>query len=169
MEPVHAEVFAMRIVRTAMAAGIIAAMAAVLVCGDPATADDQPAGGFWELAKAKQDIHRFSTLFTAQDVRDQLSSDERHRRRHRLVPQDGRDQGLHRSLPRRLPGQARGPCSMPSSGSRRRVSRSPAASPRPTSASVPPAGTASPATPTRPPRSGSSESSSTPPGCSTRS
>ena len=48
-----------------MAAGIIAAMAAVLVCGDPATADDQPAGGLWELAKAKQDIHRFSTLFTA--------------------------------------------------------------------------------------------------------
>ena len=59
-----------------MAAGIIAAMAAVLVCGDPATADDQPAGGLWELAKAKQDIHRFSTLFTAQDVRDRLSSDE---------------------------------------------------------------------------------------------
>ncbi len=30
----------------------------------------------WDLAKSKQQLHRFSTLFTAQDVRDRLSSDE---------------------------------------------------------------------------------------------
>ena len=30
----------------------------------------------WELAKAKQQIHRFSTLFTAQQVRDHLATDE---------------------------------------------------------------------------------------------
>ena len=30
----------------------------------------------WNLARDKQSIHRFSTLFTAQNVRDLLSTDE---------------------------------------------------------------------------------------------
>ncbi|HEY5914333.1 MAG TPA: hypothetical protein VJA21_27405 [Verrucomicrobiae bacterium] len=33
-------------------------------------------GGLWQLATKKTNSHRFSTLFTAQDVRDRLSSDE---------------------------------------------------------------------------------------------
>lgn len=36
--------------------------------GDPAD--------LWSLARSKSQVHRFSTLFTAQDVRDRLSSDE---------------------------------------------------------------------------------------------
>ena len=34
------------------------------------------AKGLWALAKEKEQIHRFSTLFTAQDVQDRLSTDE---------------------------------------------------------------------------------------------
>jgi hypothetical protein len=34
------------------------------------------AADLWELAKSKQQIHRFSTLLTAQDVRDRLSTKE---------------------------------------------------------------------------------------------
>jgi hypothetical protein len=30
----------------------------------------------WELAKSKQDVHRFSTLMTAQDVRDHLATED---------------------------------------------------------------------------------------------
>jgi hypothetical protein len=50
-------------------------MALALVCGGPALAEDQPAAELWDLAKAKQEIHRFSTLFTAQQVRDYLSTE----------------------------------------------------------------------------------------------
>ena len=35
-----------------------------------------PAADLWDLAKSKQQVHRFSTLITAQNVRDLLSSDE---------------------------------------------------------------------------------------------
>jgi hypothetical protein len=45
----------------------------VLVCNAAAVGEDQPAAGLWDLAKAKQQTHRFSTLFTAQNVRDLLS------------------------------------------------------------------------------------------------
>ena len=37
---------------------------------------DQAAISLWDLAKAKSDAHRFSTLLTAQDVRDRLSRDD---------------------------------------------------------------------------------------------
>ena len=30
----------------------------------------------WELAKSKQDVHRFSTLMTAQNVRDHLATED---------------------------------------------------------------------------------------------
>ena len=36
----------------------------------PGTAD------LWQLGKSRQAVHRFSTLFTAQNVRDHLSTDE---------------------------------------------------------------------------------------------
>jgi hypothetical protein len=44
-------------------------------CPWTATAAEPPPGGLWELAKAKQHIHRFSTLFAAQQVRDHLSTE----------------------------------------------------------------------------------------------
>jgi hypothetical protein len=47
-----------------MAAGIL------LSCGSRVAADD-----IWALAKDKQAIHRFSTLMTAQDVRNRLATD----------------------------------------------------------------------------------------------
>ena len=65
----------MRNLEAAVRAGIVAVMASVLVCGGPAVAEDQKAAGLWDLAKAKQGIHRFSTLFTAQQVRDELSTE----------------------------------------------------------------------------------------------
>ncbi|MEK7404664.1 MAG: hypothetical protein AAB225_06110 [Acidobacteriota bacterium] len=34
------------------------------------------AGDLWELARSQRHVHRFSTLFTAQDVRDRLSSEQ---------------------------------------------------------------------------------------------
>jgi hypothetical protein len=40
-----------------------------------ATAKDPSSASLWDLAKAKQDIHRFSTLITAQQVRDHLSTE----------------------------------------------------------------------------------------------
>ena len=51
-------------------------IAVVLICGGPALAGDQRTDGLWELAKTKQDIHRFSTLFTAHQVRDYLSTED---------------------------------------------------------------------------------------------
>jgi hypothetical protein len=46
-----------------------------LALGGPSLAADQRAPGLWDLAKAKSGIHRFSTLFTAQQVRDHLSTE----------------------------------------------------------------------------------------------
>src|SRR5271157_2854632 len=37
---------------------------------------DQVAIRLWDLAKTKAQAHRFSTLLTAQDVRDRLSSED---------------------------------------------------------------------------------------------
>jgi len=48
---------------------------AALVFTHPAGADDKPAPNLWELAKAHQGVHRFSTLFTSSQVRDHLSTD----------------------------------------------------------------------------------------------
>jgi hypothetical protein len=45
-----------------------------LLDGGPAVAQDRQANRLWELAKAKQGVHRFSTIFTAQNVRDRLST-----------------------------------------------------------------------------------------------
>ena len=59
----------------ATTAWVLRAIAMALVCGGPAAAADQPATNLWDLAKAKQGIHRFSTLFTAQQVRDLLSTE----------------------------------------------------------------------------------------------
>jgi hypothetical protein len=42
---------------------------------NPANRDEKPAS-LWDLAKAKAQVHRFSTLFPAHDVRDHLSSEE---------------------------------------------------------------------------------------------
>jgi len=49
---------------------------AALVCGGAAVAADQLPASLWDIAKAKQGVHRFSALFPAQDVRDRLSSEE---------------------------------------------------------------------------------------------
>ena len=47
---------------------------AMMACGT-AAAGDPAAVGLWDMAKANQGVHRFSTLFTAQQVRDHLSTD----------------------------------------------------------------------------------------------
>ncbi len=54
---------------------VLTAIVVALVYSGPAVAEDHPAAGLWDLAKAKQGIHRFSTLITAQNVRDHLSSE----------------------------------------------------------------------------------------------
>jgi hypothetical protein len=54
----------------------ILCLMAWICCAWPWTAIAAPAStGFGYLAKAKQDVHRFSTLFPAQQVRDHLSSE----------------------------------------------------------------------------------------------
>lgn len=54
---------------------LLGATAVMLICSGRALAEDQQAAGLWNLAKAKQDFHRYSTLFTAQQVRDHLSTE----------------------------------------------------------------------------------------------
>jgi hypothetical protein len=61
--------------KKAATAWVLRAIAVSLFCGGAALAEDQPAAELWDLAKAKQGIHRFSTLFTAHQVRDNLSSE----------------------------------------------------------------------------------------------
>jgi len=63
-----------------LAAKTVLAAIVLVACGGkplPAHEETQEAGSMplWELAKAKQGIHRFSTLITAQQVRDHLSTD----------------------------------------------------------------------------------------------
>ena len=41
----------------------------------PAATEPPQSSALWQLAKQNETIHRFSTLFTAQDVREQLSSE----------------------------------------------------------------------------------------------
>lgn len=57
--------------------GLLAPLAAValLSVGQPAPGG-QPAPALWELAKNKQAVHRFSTLFSAHDVRDRLAAED---------------------------------------------------------------------------------------------
>jgi hypothetical protein len=58
----------------------LAAGLTILACSTPAPAQQSPGAAetqnLWDLAKSKAKFHRFSTLFTAQDVRDRLSSEE---------------------------------------------------------------------------------------------
>jgi hypothetical protein len=74
MDSRQAEVRAMRSMNKAAAAWVLRVVAVALACGGPALAEDQPTAGLWDLAKAKQGIHRFSTLIPAQQVRDHLST-----------------------------------------------------------------------------------------------
>jgi hypothetical protein len=60
---------------------IVVVLAAVVLRQGVAGAQDTapaPGGGgdLWELARSRQDVHRFSTLISAQQVRQHLSSDE---------------------------------------------------------------------------------------------
>ena len=71
----QAEVCTMRPTKKPVITWVLRAIAVALACGGPALAGDQRAPGLWDLAKAKQGIHRFSTLFTAQQVRDCLSTE----------------------------------------------------------------------------------------------
>jgi hypothetical protein len=47
-----------------------------LAAAGRAPADEVRPAALWDLARSKQAVHRFSTLFTAQDVRDHLASAE---------------------------------------------------------------------------------------------
>ncbi len=51
----------------------------------PKSLSPQIPKSLWDLARSKAEVHRFSTLMTAQDVRDRLSTRGGHRRGHRLV------------------------------------------------------------------------------------
>ena len=58
---------------------IMSVLAAALSCCNgkaetPGITQARP--GLWELARTQASIHRFSTLFTAHDVRNYLTSDE---------------------------------------------------------------------------------------------
>jgi hypothetical protein len=53
---------------------IVTALAALLC--NPGLASAAGNYPLWDLARAQAEIHRFSTLFTAQDVRQHLSSEE---------------------------------------------------------------------------------------------
>jgi len=44
--------------------------------GLPASGKDDAAPAVWDLAKSKQAVHRFSTLFTAHDVREHLATED---------------------------------------------------------------------------------------------
>jgi len=61
--------------------GSVVALALLcLYCAGPAFASSAAQGAgttsLWALARSKQPVHRFSTLLTAQDVRDRLSTEE---------------------------------------------------------------------------------------------
>ena len=75
----------------------------------PTAAEPSRADRLWELARSKQNVHRFSTLLTAQDVRDRLSTEKGLAAAARLVPSDGRHQGLCRIVSRWLHGGEEGP------------------------------------------------------------
>ena len=58
----------------------------------------------WQLAQREKATHRFSTLFTAQDVRDRLSRRKGASSGHRLVSANWCHQGFRRRIQRRVPG-----------------------------------------------------------------
>ena len=66
--------------RSHRTAGILLVASLVLgLCGPlRAEAEPKPAeqANLWALAKSKRDVHRFSTLITAQQVRDHLSTEK---------------------------------------------------------------------------------------------
>jgi hypothetical protein len=70
----------MRTSRNLAAAALLAAAVLAACCQKPLRAQDEPkttkGTELWDLARSKQQTHRFSTLITAQQVRDLLSSDE---------------------------------------------------------------------------------------------
>ena len=143
--------------------------------GLAAKASAQPSSGgqagisLWDLAKTKAETHRFSTLFTAQDVRDHLSTEDGiaaaidwcrktgvtkvYIEAFRDGYQAKREALQHAKQRFQAAGFEVSGC-VTTTGVGKRSTR---------------LGAAFPATRTRPPRSGSSGSSSTPPGCSTRS
>lgn len=55
---------------------LFAAVTALVACDGLALAGEPTASNLWDLAKAKREIHAFSTLFTAQQVRDNLSTED---------------------------------------------------------------------------------------------
>src|SRR4029079_3161308 len=55
---------------------ILALCVAGSICAADEAATAAPALDLWTLGNASRDAHSFSTLFTAQDVRDRLSSEE---------------------------------------------------------------------------------------------
>lgn len=67
----------MNAMRRLSAAWVLGApvVAVALVFSGLARAADQPAAGLWDLAKSRQGIHRFSTLFTAWQVQEHLSTE----------------------------------------------------------------------------------------------
>ena len=70
----------MKTLRNLAAGALLAAAVLVACCCEPLRAQEEPkpanSPALWDLARSKQPIHRFSTLITAQQVRDLLSSDE---------------------------------------------------------------------------------------------
>lgn len=50
--------------------------ASVALATEPRAGGETKAIGLWDLAKAKQTVHRFSTLMTAQNVRDHLATEK---------------------------------------------------------------------------------------------
>jgi hypothetical protein len=70
----------MRPFRSLVTLVFLAAPGSALYCHQPQPAQAQPNEGkatpLWDLARSKQQIHRFSTLITSQQVRDLLSKDE---------------------------------------------------------------------------------------------
>ncbi len=102
--------------------GLALLTAAIITNTHAQTAD------LWALAKKEAGTHRFSTLFTAQDVRRHLSTEEGLNQAMDWCKTNRRHQGLCRVLPRRL-HRRKGPrCKTPGINSRRRASWSPAAS-----------------------------------------
>jgi hypothetical protein len=59
----------------AVAAVTLLLASSAAIHNQSAAAEPDSAVPLWNLAKSKQSAHRFSTLFTAQDVRDRLASD----------------------------------------------------------------------------------------------
>ncbi len=55
---------------------LLAALLSATACVSSAQTQTRPQIDLWELARTEASVHRYSTLFTAHDVRDRLSSQE---------------------------------------------------------------------------------------------